>query len=289
MAEEQEKKNKRIGLTVSIGVHLIVLLLFLFMVAWRAPDPPLPEYGIELNFGLDDQGTGDIQPESETTSTAASEESSEDSQQHEVIEESQEEVKSEEAQPTSEGVTAKTESPVVVEEVKEAKKETKPVEKADEKKVEPKPTEKVAEKKETKSLDPAATYTNSENNKQANQGDDTKKAGDKGNPEGTLDAKALYGQQGGGGGAGLDLAGWDWDEIPSPKIPANESDGRIEFEIKVDDNGEITFYRVLERSLSIEAEKACKEAISKLTFSKKPGAIVPAVSVGKITFVVRTR
>jgi len=23
------------------------------MIAWRAPDPPLPEFGIELNFGMD--------------------------------------------------------------------------------------------------------------------------------------------------------------------------------------------------------------------------------------------
>ena len=105
-----------------------------------------------------------------------------------------------------------------------------------------------------------------------------------------MDAKALYGKQGGGGGGvGLDLAGWNWDEIPRPNIPNNESNGKIIFEIKVDDNGEIISYRVLEKTLSIEAEKACKEAIEKLTFSKKSGAAVPDVSTGKITFVVRTQ
>ena len=57
----------------------------------------------------------------------------------------------------------------------------------------------------------------------------------------------------------------------------------------VDDNGEIISYKVLEKTLSIEAEKACKEAIEKLTFSKKSGAAVPDVSTGKITFVVRTQ
>ena len=57
----------------------------------------------------------------------------------------------------------------------------------------------------------------------------------------------------------------------------------------MDDNGEIISYRVLEKTLSIEAEKACKEAIEKLTFSKKPGAAVPDVSTGKITFVVRAQ
>ena len=43
---------------VSAGIHLGLLLLFLFLVAWRAPNPPLPEYGIELNFGFDDAGSG---------------------------------------------------------------------------------------------------------------------------------------------------------------------------------------------------------------------------------------
>lgn len=59
---EQEKKNKKIGMAVSVGLHAIVLLIFFFILAWRAPDPPLPEYGIELNFGLDDAGYGDKQP-----------------------------------------------------------------------------------------------------------------------------------------------------------------------------------------------------------------------------------
>jgi periplasmic protein TonB len=100
----------------------------------------------------------------------------------------------------------------------------------------------------------------------------------------------LYGKQGGGGGGvGLDLAGWNWDDIPKPNIPNNESNGKIIFEIKVDENGEIINYRVLEKTLSIEAEKACKEAIEKLTFTKKSGAAVPDVSTGKITFVVRAQ
>ncbi|MGE0772123.1 MAG: hypothetical protein AB7K37_10460 [Cyclobacteriaceae bacterium] len=285
---ERERRNRNIGMITSAGVHLVLLLLFLFMMAWRAPDPPLPEYGIELNFGLDSQGSGDIQPESQEESPVESDQQQLEAQSEPQSSESTPDDSQLEAQETAtEQVTAKTESPVVVKEVKEA---AKPTEKPVEKKTETKPkTEPVVEKKEEKTLNPAATYTGTESNKQTSQGDDSKKAGDKGNPEGSLDAKALYGQQGGGGGVGLDLAGWNWDEIPRPGIPSNESDGRIEFEIKVDENGEIIGYRVLERSLSIEAEKACREAISKLTFSKKPGAIVPAVSVGKITFVVRTK
>ena len=57
--EQQEKKNKQTALLSSIGIQIVVVLLLFVIVAWRAPNPPLPEYGIELNFGLDTEGSGD--------------------------------------------------------------------------------------------------------------------------------------------------------------------------------------------------------------------------------------
>lgn len=59
--EEEEKKNKRWGMIVSLGLHLSLLILFFFLLAWREPNPPLPEYGIELNFGMV-EGYGNEQP-----------------------------------------------------------------------------------------------------------------------------------------------------------------------------------------------------------------------------------
>lgn len=285
MTEKEERKNRRIGVITSLGVHAALVVAFLLMMAWRAPNPPLPEYGIELNFGLDSQGYGEEQPDTPPTEAETTEEQQSEENDTEQVEEAVEEVAPEEITETTEQPVSKVESPVAAEETK--KEIPKP-------KVEPKPVEKKpveAEKKEEKLL---ATYK-SDGKKEdaaanANHGDNPNTVGDKGNKEGSLDAKALYGKQGGGGGGpALDLAGWDWDDIPRPAIAQNESSGKIEFEIKVDENGEIIGYRVLERSLSIDAEKACRDAISKLTFSKKPGAVVPAVSVGKITFVVRTR
>lgn len=280
MDSPREKKNKTIALITSVGIHLAILLAFLFMMAWRAPNPPYPEYGIELNFGLDNQGSGDVQPE---TPASAEEIPTEEPPGSEPTTEAQEKTQ-EETKPVEEVVeqpVSKEESPVVIKETKK-EKEVKPV-KEDKKEV------KKEEKKEVKVSETNPVDANG-NPKTANQGDDKKKVGDKGSEEGSLDAKALYGKQGGGGGGvGLDLAGWNWDEIPKPNIPNNESNGKIIFEIKVDENGDIISYRVLEKTLSIEAEKACKEAIEKLTFIKKSGAAVPDVSTGKITFVVRTQ
>ncbi len=277
MSDSRERKNKTVALFTSLGIHLAVLLSFLFMMAWRAPNPPLPEYGIELNFGLDDQGAGDIQPETPASSEEVpAEEPPTDETSTEPVEE-----KEEESKPVEEIVeqpVSKEESPVVV---KETKKE-----------IVVKPVKEDAKKEDKKEVKVADTKPSEDkgNPKLANQGDDKNKVGDKGSEEGSLDAKALYGKQGGGGGGvGLDLAGWNWDEIPKPNIPNNELNGKIIFEIKVDENGEIISYKVLEKTLSIEAEKACKEAIEKLTFSKKSGAAVPDVSTGKISFVVRTQ
>ena len=50
-------------------------------------------------------------------------------------------------------------------------------------------------------FDPDAKKTaDTKNGKSGSQGDDENKAGDKGNPEGKIDAQALYGTPGGGGG-----------------------------------------------------------------------------------------
>lgn len=276
MSDSRERKNKTVALFTSLGIHLAVLLAFLFMMAWRAPNPPLPEYGIELNFGLDDQGAGDIQPETPASSEEVPTDEPPTDETTEPVEEQEEESKS--VEEVVEQPVSKEESPVVV---KETKKE-----------IVVKPVKEDAKKEDKKEVKVADTKPSEEkgNPKLANQGDDKNKVGDKGSEEGSLDAKALYGKQGGGGGGvGLDLAGWNWDEIPRPNIPNNELNGKIIFEIKVDENGEIISYRVLEKTLSIEAEKACKEAIEKLTFNKKSGATVPDVSTGKISFVVRTQ
>lgn len=72
--EKLEKKNKKIALLYTTLIQGGVFFLLFFMVAWRPPDPPLPEIGIELNFGLDDQGSGDIQPETPVGNDGAQQE-----------------------------------------------------------------------------------------------------------------------------------------------------------------------------------------------------------------------
>src|SRR5688572_6185300 len=109
MSEQQERKNRTIAMITSLGIHGLLLLAFMLMMAWRAPNPPLPEYGIELNFGLDEQGGGEIQPE-----TPPGEQQAEDkTQQEDTSKPQQEEVVPEKP---IEQVVSKVESPVVIKE-----------------------------------------------------------------------------------------------------------------------------------------------------------------------------
>lgn len=284
MSEQQEKKNRRIAMITSIGIHGILLLVFMLMMAWRAPNPPLPEYGIELNFGLDNQGGGDIQPE-----TPPGEPQAEDqSQQDDTTEPVQEEVVKEEP---VEQIVSKVESPVVIkEEVRETQKEVvkeKPVEKTKEL-----PKEEVKKQdKEVKVAEEKGTESKKGDNT-TSQGDDAGKVGDKGSPEGKLDAKALYGQQGGGGGGdgfGLSMSGWAWADDPKvPDLPDNE-DGRIEFEIECDENGDIIGIKTIQRGLSPRAEQLLKEEIRKNSLIRTSGGKAPERSKGRVVFILKTK
>ncbi len=290
MADKEEKRNHAIGIITSVGIHVALLIAFLFIIAWRAPNPPLPEYGIELNFGLDDSGGGEIQPDVQVGATEEIQEETARDKQEEVKEQPVSETKPEVSK-TEEEVVSKLESPVVV---KEVKKESKVVEKLKEKEKAASKTETNEAKKEIKkevSVADAekATEDASKTGEKGSQGDDNK-IGDKGSPEGSLDAKALYGKQGGGGGGfALQMAGWNWDEQPrAPKLPDNEN-GRVVFEIEVDENGEITSIKTIERSLSPEAEKICKQEIEKRSLVRTSSGVMPERSKGRVAFVLRTQ
>ena len=287
MEEDNDKRSKRIGLIASLSIHGAIALILFLLVAWKAPNPPLPEYGVEINLGFSDVGTGDIQPQTEVGDEGLSEESVAQSQENQ----SQPEVKEEEPSQQEEVVTDETNPVSVKEEKKEVKEEAK---KETPKEITPKPKEVKKEVKEEAVFTPKETTDNTTTQKKGgnlSQGNDTNAKGDKGQPTGTLNPDASYsGLQGGGSGGsgtGLDLAGWMWDRPPNPKLPENES-GRLIFEIEVDENGEITKLVATERGLSAQAEKICRDEILKRTFTQT-GTNVPTISKGKITFLVKAQ
>jgi protein TonB len=275
MITQQEQKNKRIAMMISIGFHAVLLIAFLLLMAWRAPNPPHLEYGIELNFGLDQQGGGEVQPEK----APGTETNTPDPQPEEAQETPQEQSPAEtEPEKTEEPIVSKLESPVVVKEekkeptkepVKENKTETKT-------KVEPKEEVKKVEPKEAVKTEYKPTETKPADKKGdggTSHGDDPGKVGDKGNPEGKLDDNGQYKGKPGGGdngeGFGLGMSGWDWADQPKiPALPDNQG-GRIEFKITCDENGDIYKIETISRGLSLEAEKILRAEILKNSLVKK--------------------
>lgn len=275
----KEKKNRIIGISVSVGLHILLLLLFLWVTAWKEPYPPLPEYGIELNMGIDNRGSGN-EPvsgqeaeEIEETPTEEAEESVEEeieetteSDANDVVEEV-----SEPAEEVVEEAVTDEDAPVKVEDTPTDKaKETPKQEKKEEKKEEPK-------------ANPNALFPG-ENTSQGETNDNT---GDQGNPEGELDADAMMGPQGGGSGSQLDMSGWKWDSPPRPNDTSQQS-GKIVFEIRVDSNGEVISVRTQTTTVSADIVKIYQEEVAKLSFSRTSGGKTAPQSKGTITFLIRS-
>ncbi|UII25251.1 hypothetical protein LVD15_18325 [Fulvivirga maritima] len=292
MEAGEETKNKRAGLIVAALSHAVVLLICLFILAWKAPDPPLPEYGIMVNFGTSNIGSGDVQPTqpvstSEETEDSAPEPTPETAE--EVVEEVSEAEPAETAEPVAQPVSS---TPVST----QPSPDVQPVEKETPKKPEVKEEKKVEPKKET-TPKPATKPANGADGKDgdnktpqdANQGNSDGKEGDQGKEEGSLDSRALVGSTWNGSGSSLSMTGWMWDYIPKPSDDSDEN-GRIVFQVKIDDRGEILQVKTLERSVSPAVEKIYKAEVERLTFSKTADNTNTApVSTGTITFNIKSK
>jgi outer membrane biosynthesis protein TonB len=319
VTSEVEKKNKNIALAISLGFHALLLLLLYFFVTFQPPDPPWSAGGVELNFGLDPAGYGDIQslaPPNDSKNTEDAKPGPPNSKSDIVTpvdEAPVERVKESVPQPEPEAdnsLTTEEDSPV---EVKE-KKVDKPVEKKIEKpKPVEKPVEKVAEKPAEKPvqkpvekkvdnralMEPGAGGNAGTKNTTPgnNNGDKPGTVGDQGDPRGTLNGKALYGDPGTGGGSGggdgagtrVSITGW----VPDSKLkvdPEKLDEGKVVFQVKIDDQGNILSVSVIERTVSAASVDLCRREVEKLTFSPTSSNPNPApTSTGTITFIIKSR
>lgn len=312
-SEEERKKIKVRAAIYTAIVNALLIIVVVYTVAWTPPDPPLPEYGIEVNFGLDEVGSGDIQnkaPANDNESfdkakpTPPAEETKPTPQPEpepipkptpqplpdpvETVEEAVEEV-----------ITPiEAESEVAVEPVQEKPKEEPKPKPEPEKVEEPKPEqpkpqpeppktteEKPADNVNPETVLPSSSGTADEN--QANNNGNGDQVGDQGNPQGDLNADALLGSASGGGGAALDMPGWKWDQSPDVVDQSTET-GKVVFEIKIDDEGEVVAVKTIYRSVSKAVANVYQRAILELTFTPETTAVKP-ITTGRITFVITAR
>jgi outer membrane biosynthesis protein TonB len=275
--EQDEKKNKVVGITVAVGVHAILLLVFFFVVAWTIPNPPLPGGGggIEMNFGTVDAGMGDIQTNTEEVSQ---ETPTEEAVNEEVPEEA---IVSEEKILTSE-----MESPHEVKAVEKDKKEK---------------TQPVKEKKEV--VEAKNTFPN----RKSSESDGNKNVkGDQGSPQGNPDSRNMFpgGGKGTGNGTGngdgpgsgdgigpsMDMPGWAWDDKPSKVDPTSES-GYVIFEFYIDEEGSVVSAKKIGgANFTPSEDNFYKKQLLETTFHLKDSRAKPAQKTkGVFRFDVRSR
>jgi len=285
---QEEVKNQRIAAGVSVGLHVLILLLLIYMLAWRAPDPPAEELGIELNFGMDAVGSGNVQTKAAANESKNVQDSKPAPRQPDPLPDPQPVAKASPPVKTVETpkvVTTTADAPVSV------KEEVKPLPK-------PQPKEEVVKKEPEKprSLYPGTPTKSAGTGKSGssdaatgnNNGDDPGKVGDKGSPDGNLNAKALYGKAGGGAGGSLDMPGWRYDIEPRRDPYSNET-GIIRFQIKIDEDGNLVGINTLESNVSPQVKKWYEDQLRKTTFSRTGGNGNSSGATGVVTFRITAR
>ena len=121
-----------------------------------------------------------------------------------------------------------------------------------------------------------------------NNGDDVDGVGDKGNPNGKINAKEFYGTPGGSSsGVAFDVSGWAMASKPSVNDDSDET-GRIVFQIRVNESGEITNVRQMQSTVSPSVSELYRRAVGRLRLRPKGGA-TPPTATGTITFIIKAK
>lgn len=284
----KDENEKRAAMLTVLSLFIIFLWMF-FHVVLSAPDPPV-EYGMEVNFGTTDMGSGDDQP-LEELKTQPVEEVTPEEPVEEVIEEVAEPVEEVVEEVVEDVITEETveEVPVVtpVKEVpKEQPKKVVPAEKPKETpKVEPKkePTPPKPDKSTQDALSSVLNGPPADGKASGSEGDDNE-AGDKGHENGDPNAPDYYTNPGNGSGGNYDLIGRLPLRRPIPDYPCKK-EGRVVVSIKVNREGKVISatpgYKgstTTEDCLLAEAKKAA------LNTKWQPAANAPEKQVGKIIY-----
>ncbi len=234
-------KYKRQSARITSVIAILILLL-LFFTGLNYLDPPI-EYGMEVNFGTSNVGSGNVQPlkpvRSQPTQKAQEQPTRSEEKVVEEVEETEPEEKVEEAV-VEEVVT--TESPEVIA-MKKAAEEKRKLEEAEAKR---KAEEKARKERERRAQEAKKAkldalmggLSKSEGEADGGEGNDDQ-AGDKGQIDGNPYANSYYGDPGtGGGGGGYGLRGRR--KLSNSKVQQNcNQEGRVVVEIVVDKSGKV--------------------------------------------------
>jgi len=270
-----EQKSRIQSALITVGVQVLLFLAFYFIVVWEQPDPPKPTYGMELNLGFSDLGSGDQSQipttTSETTATEAPAPGEVMPTQQAVAATTP---KTTSSKPSTYQAVSTQPSPI-----KGGTTATAAPAKEEQKEVNPKVVEQP--KVDQRALFGAGGKSGKGTTSSASTGQGTSNTkGDQGNPSGTGNGAA------GGAGYSLDLAGWDFASRPAINDRVSTRNGKIVFKITVDGSGKVVQAIPLEYNVSNAVLAYYRQVVNQLNF-KKSGAAAADFSTGKITFVVK--
>ena len=294
MAIDYPEPHRREALIGTLVVHGLLLLLFIFTV-FKGPNPPLAALGggdgVELNYGLDEAGSGDIQSMAPAN---ASQNRADSRPPIASPDPTPRPVATAQADPTPPAQEKIITSDAEESPVSEAVVET-PAPPREEVKVAPKPKRQVAV-----TFSPKGSATGGGNgvNGTSNaptgnsNGDRPGTVGDQGDPNGSLDAKALYGAPGRGGtgsspgSGGLEMSGWRVEKAISVE-PIDDNSGVIRFKIKISADGEVESVTKVSGNVTAAQEKLCRDKLLDASFVKTNSASGGAT--GFYTFKITVR
>ena len=304
---DNEAEARTAALAGAFGAMvLLFIVLFLVSISANRPQPPPVEY-IEVNFGTSDVGSGSVQTYNKPNPSPRAEnvKRSEDRPTPKVTTTPRVErtrptpvERTPEAKPTKTVaekpiIASKAESPVSVPD----RPETKRPESASPKTVNAPPRAEPTKKVET--VDPNALYkkssggggSNGTNGKASgvggnNNGDDKSGVGDKGNPDGNINAKEFYGKPGGSSsGVALNVSGWAFGNNHLDKDDSDEG-GKIIYQIRVDSDGNIVSAKPIQQTVSPSVERFYQRQV--LRFKLRPkGSVTPSeITTGTLTVTI---
>ncbi|MBO7084058.1 MAG: energy transducer TonB [Bacteroidales bacterium] len=255
----KEKKDRTIAAVGALVVHALIVLA-LFLMAFRTPLPLPGEEGVEVDLGMYNQGMGEVQPEK----SAIPQQSLPPKPQENENVKSKDDVVT---QDTEEAPSIKTEKK------KEMKEET-----------ETKPTETPKEPEEPKPVvNPKALFKGSDKSQDGGSQGITGQPGDQGNPNGLAGINKYDGHGGQGNGAGYDLGGRGAKTLQRPSKDFPE-EGHIVVEIFVDQEGNVVRANIAKGTdiTNTEMRNMALEAARRSKFIADPTA--PEEQKGTITY-----
>ena len=244
-----EKKDKGIAVAGTIVVHALVVLV-LFLMAFRTPLPLPGEEGVEVDLGMMDQGMGNIQPEKPAIPMAAQPEQQPSQSKKEIVTQNDEE------------------APAL-----EKPKNNKPNQEKPKPTEEPKPT-----------VNQRALFRGNNNPQAGGSEGITGQPGDQGKPNGLAGVRQYDGNGGRGNGTGYDLGGRGAKSLHRPSDDFSE-EGTIVVNIWVNQEGKVVRAEVAKKGTTlINSDMRQKAVQAAMRSSFAPDSNAPEEQHGTITY-----